>query len=241
MQQSILQAAAEPNALVERYLERVGENLLEVPAGERARLLEFARARIELDLELEHTVGSGTEAAHAVLARLGDPAGFAQRLRSEAPPVTLQGEPVLEGRLTACRACRKEVSVEAVTCPHCGAPYPARQTWRGWGYEWKSERTLFGYPLVHVAFGRDANGKMRVATGIIAVGQFAKGAFVLAQFGIAAVVGIGQFVIAPIAVGQLAFGLIAIGQLGIGILAGIGMVATGLWAKGMAVLKLFGK
>src|SRR4029453_13667066 len=101
-----------------------------------------------------------------------------------------------------------------------------------WGYEWKSDRTLFGYPLVHIAFGRDAQGKLRVGKGIVAVGQFAKGAFVLAQFGVGAVAGIGQFVVAPIAVGQFALGIVAIGQFGIGILAGVGMIATGLWAEG---------
>ena len=42
----------------------------------------------------------------------------------------------------------------------------------GWGYEYKSKQTLFGWPLVHVAFGRDAKGKLRVAKGVIAVGQF---------------------------------------------------------------------
>jgi RNA polymerase subunit RPABC4/transcription elongation factor Spt4 len=29
--------------------------------------------------------------------------------------------------LTACRECKKEVSTEATTCPHCGVPSPARE------------------------------------------------------------------------------------------------------------------
>lgn len=228
--------ANEAGALVERYLEQVGDNLQQVPAEERVRLLQLARARIDLDLELEPALSGGEDAARSVLARLGAPEAFAQRLRSEAPALTAEGAARPQGRLTACRACRKEVSVEAQSCPHCGAPFPARQTWGGWGYEWKSKRRLFGMPLVHVAFGRDANGKLRVARGIIAVGQFAKGGFILAQFGVGAVAGIGQFVVAPIAVGQFALGLVAVGQVGIGVLAGVGMLATGLWTKGLVVL-----
>ena len=236
MQQQIVQAEREPQPLVERYLERVGDNLMDVPAPERSRLLELARARLDLDLELEHTLGGADETARRVLARIGDPAAFAQTLRSEAPLASVEEVEEIAGRLTACRACRREVSREAMACPHCGAPFPARQTWRGWGYEWKSKKTLLGYPLVHVAFGRDADGRLRVAKGVIAVGQFAKGGLVIAQFGIGAVAGIGQFVVAPIAIGQFALGIVAVGQFGIGLLAGLGMIATGVWAKGMAVL-----
>jgi hypothetical protein len=233
--QRLLATQEKGTALVERYLERVGESLLEVPAEERSRLLELARARLDLDLELEHALLGDGERVKSVLARHGDPASLAQRLRSEAPPAT-EAEEIAKGRLTACRACRREVSRDATACPHCGAPFPARQTWRGWGYEYRSERTLFGLPLVHVAFGRDADGKMRVAKGIVAIGQFARGGIVIAQFGVGAVFGLGQFVVAPIAVGQFALGIVAVGQLGIGLLAGVGMLATGVWAKGLAVL-----
>ena len=35
-----------------------------------------------------------------------------------------------------------------------------------------------------------------------------------------------------------ALGLLALGQFGIGILAGLGMIATGVWAKGLAAFSL---
>ena len=229
----------EPQPELSVYLERLRAELRDVPVEERERLVDHARARIDLDLELAGDPAGGTELTH-VLTNLGEPAHLAQRLRSEAP---LEAAPEVtshpQGRLTACRSCRKEVSVEATACPHCGAPWPARQGWRGYGYEWKSKQSLWGLPLVHVAFGRDSNGKLRVAKGIVAVGQFAIGGITIAQFGIGAVLGIGQFVVAPLALGQFAFGLLAAGQFGIGILAGAGMFATGIVAKGMFALGNF--
>ena len=48
-----------------------------------------------------------------------------------------------------CRDCRHQVSEQALSCPHCGAPYPARAQWDGWGYEYKSKAKLLGLPLVH--------------------------------------------------------------------------------------------
>lgn len=77
--------------------------------------------------------------------------------------------------LATCRECGAEVSDQALACPRCGAPRPANPTWSGSGFEWKSSRTCFGFPLVHIAVGRDIRGKLRVAKGIIAIGQFAVG------------------------------------------------------------------
>ena len=45
-----------------------------------------------------------------------------------------------------CRECQREVSEQALTCPQCGAPYPARASWDGWGYEYKSQVTIAGLP-----------------------------------------------------------------------------------------------
>ena len=97
--------------------------------------------------------------------------------------------------LEACRECQKEVSTQARTCPHCGAPVPTRSGWKGSGVDWKSSQTLFGYPLLHVAFGRDEHGRLRVAKGIIAIGQFAVGAITVAQFGVGLLFGFGQFIV----------------------------------------------
>lgn len=217
---------------VASYLESVRMHLLEVPAEEREWLLEQARARVELTLELEQA--DEPAAVERALAKLGAPAAFAEKLRAQAPP-SPQVTPA--GRLAPCRSCRKEVSTDALSCPHCGAPWPARRAWRGWGYEWKSKTTVLGVPLVHVAFGRDENGKLRVAKGIVAIGQFGIGAITIAQFGIGALFGFGQFVLAPLAIGQFAFGLVAAGQFGLGLLLGAGQFGTGaLGAWGQVTL-----
>jgi len=137
--------------------------------------------------------------------------------------------------LKPCRECGKEISTQAKHCPHCGAPYPAKKSWKGPGFEWKSQTMIYGFPLVHIAFGRNEHGKFRVAKGIIAIGQFAIGLIAIAQFGIGILFGFGQFILgvtaiaqvaitAYFAIGQFAVGYIAIGQLALGyyVLAQVG-------------------
>src|SRR4051794_2306372 len=74
-----------------------------------------------------------------------------------------------------CRECREPVPPEALTCPHCGASRPARATFAGEGYEWKSRAMWMGSPVVHIAFGMDAAGRVRTARGVVAIGQRAIG------------------------------------------------------------------
>lgn len=131
--------------------------------------------------------------------------------------------------LTRCRECRKEISTQAMACPHCGAPYPARKEWKGSGIDWKSETTLYGYPLVHIAFGRDRQGKLRVAKGIVAIGQFAVGVITIAQFGVGVLFGFGQFV----------FGLTAVAQFAVALIFGLGQFATGYIAIGQLALAYY--
>jgi len=131
--------------------------------------------------------------------------------------------------LTTCRECEKEISTQAMVCPHCGAPYPARKEWKGTGFEWKSQTTFYGYPLVHIAFGRDTQGKLRVARGIVAIGQFAVGVITIAQFGIGALFGFGQFI----------FGLTAVSQFAIAMIFGLGQFATGYVAIGQFALAYY--
>jgi hypothetical protein len=107
-----------------------------------------------------------------------------------------------------------------------------RSARRAWGREWRSQTELFGWPLVHVAYGRDENGKLRVAKGIIAIGQFAVGGFTIAQFGIGYVFGFGQFIVAPLAIAQFALSLVAVAQFAITALFGLGQFATGYVAIG---------
>ena len=134
-----------------------------------------------------------------------------------------------ESRLTTCPDCGREVSRRAPACPHCGAPIaagPIRSGKRDWGFEWTSQAHVGSWPLVHVAIGRK-NGKLLTAKGVVAVGQFARGAFVVAQFGWALVFGFGQFIAAPVAIGQFALALFfALGQFAGGYVA-IGQMAIG--------------
>lgn len=114
-----------------------------------------------------------------------------------------------------CRECKEAVGPSASTCPHCGAQKPWKQDWNGPGFEYKSEASLFGLPLVHVAFGKDAKGKRRVAKGIIAVGQFALGFVTVAQFGVGVLFGFGQFMLSLVAIAQFAGSAIfAVAQFG---------------------------
>jgi hypothetical protein len=100
------------------------------------------------------------------------------------------------------------------------------------GIHWKSRTRLFGIPLVHVAIGRDAKGRVRVAKGFIAIGQFAVGGITFAQFGIGILFGLGQVVFGLTAIGQVAGGLlVSVGQIAVGVVA-IGQLAAGLYAIG---------
>jgi hypothetical protein len=71
-----------------------------------------------------------------------------------------------------------------MSCPSCGAPFPAKEKWDGWGYEFKSGATLLGIPLVHISFKFRPNRVPVPARGIIAIGQFACGVITVSQFGI---------------------------------------------------------
>ncbi len=133
-------------------------------------------------------------------------------------------------QMLPCRVCKNPVSTEAVTCPHCGAPKPYDYLYDGTGIDYKSGIELFGYPLVHIAFGKDRKGHRRVAKGIIAIGQFGIGLITFAQFGVGILFGFGQLII----------GITAIAQVAITLLFGIGQVATGYIAIGQIVVAYYG-
>ncbi len=114
-----------------------------------------------------------------------------------------------------------------MVCPNCGVPYPAREKWDGWGFEYKSEATLLGLPLLHVAFKFRPNFVPVPAKGVIAIGQFAYGVLTISQFGLG-VVSIGQFAIAGYALAQIGFAYSLIAQFGIYINEGYGQVVKSL-------------
>lgn len=91
-------------------------------------------------------------------------------------------------------------------------------------YEYKSRRTLFGLPLVHVHFGRG----LCKAKGIFAIGNLAIGLFSLG------IVSVGL-----VSIGALALGLLAFAALSFGLVAGIGGFAAGVFSVGGISLGIF--
>lgn len=114
--------------------------------------------------------------------------------------------------------------------PFSNNPPASSPQGKGVGFTWRSSQTLYGWPLVHIAFGKDANGKFRIAKGWIAIGQFAIGLITIAQFGVGILFGFGQFILGLSAIAQFAFALFI----------GIGQFATGYYAIGQIVLAYYG-
>ena len=84
-------------------------------------------------------------------------------------------------------------------------------------YEYKSKRTLFGLPLVHVNVGM---GMFR-AKGVLAIGNVATG-----------ILSIGLLSLGMLSFGLLSVGLIAIAAFSVGLLFAIGSIAVGTIALG---------
>ena len=92
--------------------------------------------------------------------------------------------------------------------------------------DYRSKRTLFGLPLLHVTAGQDpATGRERVAKGIIAIGGRAKGVVALGGFAT------GGFAMGGICSGAITFGVLSCGLISFGGLA----LGFGLALGGMAI------
>ena len=129
--------------------------------------------------------------------------------------------------MTPCRECKRDISEQAMSCPGCGAPFPAKEKWDGWGFEYKSKTTLLGLPLVHISFKYRPNHMPVPARGVIAIGQFACGLITISQFGIG-LISISQFTVAVYALAQLAFAYSLVAQVGIYIHQGHGQLVKSL-------------
>ena len=92
-----------------------------------------------------------------------------------------------------------------------------------WHYEYKSQRTLFGLPLVHVRLGDRGFG---VAKGIFAVGNVAVGLFALGG------ISLGLFSLGGLSVGGGSFGAYAVGGGAVGTQIAIGGSASAPLAIG---------
>ncbi|MFA5073342.1 MAG: zinc ribbon domain-containing protein [Nitrospirota bacterium] len=133
-----------------------------------------------------------------------------------------------------CRECQHTVSEQAWTCPHCGAPYPAKEKWDGWGFEYKSKTIIMGLPLVHISFKYRPNRMPVPAKGIIAIGQFGISVINISQFGIG-IISISQFTLAAYALAQFAIAYSLIAQIGLYLHEGYGQFVWNI----MELLKNF--
>ena len=104
------------------------------------------------------------------------------------------------------------------------------------GFDWRSETTLLGLPLIHISWGLDENRRKRVSKGIIAIGQYGSGGLVIAQFG-AGIVCISQFGVGVVAITQFGVALAAISQFGVAV-AGIFQFGVCIVGFGQRVLSL---
>jgi tRNA A-37 threonylcarbamoyl transferase component Bud32 len=103
----------------------------------------------------------------------------------------------------------------------------------GWApFEYRSKRTLFGMPLLHVVQGNDpVTGKIREARGVFAFGGRARGIFAFG--GIArGWFAFGGVAIGGVACGGLGIGLVSFGGLAIALLLSIGGMSLGALATG---------
>ena len=95
---------------------------------------------------------------------------------------------------------------------------------RGRFYEYKSKRTLFGLPLVHVNIGFG----IKKAKGIIAIGNIARG-----------FISIGFISIGLLSIGLISLGLIGLGLLTVALLLSVGTLSIGTISIGAIAIGVF--
>ena len=123
-----------------------------------------------------------------------------------------------EGSATEARRRRDQVSDQGWTLTRGGRRRSRRR--RRPDFEYRSTRTLWGLPLIHIA--HDAGGeRMALARGIVAIGDMAVG-----------LVAIGGFAFGGVTMGGMTVGVISLGGLAAGLLLAIGGMAVGGFAAG---------
>ncbi len=106
-----------------------------------------------------------------------------------------------------------------------------------WDYEFKSEITVFGLPLVHIRFGpvpccaRGIVAIGNMALGVVALGGVSVGLFSLGGLSLGLLIALGGAAVGAFALGAFALGLLAWGGIALGWLA-VGGIARGTFAVG---------
>lgn len=147
----------------------------------------------------------------------------------------------MPGEAEICRSCpwrdvRRTVD-EAIRA------HPAH-----WEYEYKSRRTLWGMPLVHIHLARNrlnvrAHGVLAIgncASGVVSVGLFSRGLLSAGLFSLglvsAGVLSVGLVSLGNAAVGALALGNVAVGLVAFGNMAVGGLLAAGNLVQGRVAI-----
>ena len=109
-----------------------------------------------------------------------------------------------------------------------------------WHYEYKSKRTLFGLPLVHINCGPGihwARGIIAIgdiATGLVAMGGIAVGLVSLGALSLGLLLALGALTAGIISIGGVALGLFTLGGVAVGWLS-VGGISCGVYAAGGVV------
>lgn len=153
--------------------------------------------------------------------------------QSSEPNAAAQGEPQEPAREKPAHdepAQEKTAHDEPAQGRAPFTPYwglPRRYVWAS-DFEYKSKRTLFGLPLVHI------NGKWGgTAKGVVAVG-FKSCGVVSVGFLSMGVLSAGCLSLGAVSLGALALGVLALGAISVGLLLALGAVAAGFVAYGAA-------
>ncbi len=103
-------------------------------------------------------------------------------------------------------------------------------------FEYKSKRTIFGRPLLHVTQGIDpTTGEKRVARGIFAFGEIAIGVFAFGGYA-RGWFACGGMAVGGVAIGGLSIGLLSWGGMALALLLAVGGLSVGPLATGGAAL-----
>ena len=165
----------------------------------RERLYQLRKGRGISQEELAHTVGVSRQAV--------------QKWEAGAATPDLSNLSALADYF----AVSLDYLVRGIEPEKPAAPSPQQAViqnyYRGWRYEYRSRRTLFGLPLVHINL---CDRSLCRAKGVIAIGNVATGLIAIGGFS-AGLLTLGGFSAGLLALGGLAAGGISLGGLSVGL------------------------